>query len=149
MFTLHASAAVIGEAGVIIRGPSGAGKSSLAFALIAAAESAGMFARLISDDRVRIEARGGRLIARAHPTILGKIERRGQGILRMPALGAAVVRIVIALARAGGVPPRYPEPDELSTTVAGVTLPLMTLSQHAAAAADTVLASLRLQQIII
>src|SRR5579885_12565 len=44
---LHATAAVVGEAGVLIRGPSGSGKSSLAFALIAAAKASGLFARLI------------------------------------------------------------------------------------------------------
>ncbi len=80
---LHASAVVIAEAGVLICGPSGAGKSSLAFALITAAEDAGLFARLVGDDRIGIESRGGRLIAHGHPMILGKIERRGQGIFEI------------------------------------------------------------------
>src|ERR1700704_7090858 len=108
---LYASAVVIGEAGVLIRGPSGAGKSSLAFALIAAAEDAGLFACLVGDDRIGIESRGGRLIAYGHPMILGKIEWRGQGIFEVPFLPAAVVKLVIGLAGEGDALPRYPKPD--------------------------------------
>ena len=66
---LHASVVVIGEAGVLISGPSGSGKSSLALALIAAAEGAGFFARLVGDDRIAIACKGTRLIARGHPLI--------------------------------------------------------------------------------
>jgi HPr kinase/phosphorylase len=127
---LHASAVVIGEAGVLIRGPSGAGKSSLAFALITAAEDAGFFARLVGDDRIGIESRGGRLIAYGHPMILGKIERRGQGIFEIPFLPAAVVRLVVELDEAL---PRYPEPDHDHIELAGVTLPFFPMRQDAAA----------------
>jgi HPr kinase/phosphorylase len=147
---LHASAIVIGEAGVLIRGPSGAGKSSLAFALIAAAQGAGFFARLVGDDRVGIEVQGGRLIARGHPAILGKIERRGHGIFQMPALPAAIVRLVILLTGAEEAPPRHPERDELHTVVAGVKLTIITLRQDAAlaGAAFALLADLRLRRIL-
>ena len=151
ILSLHATAVMIGEAGLLIRGSSGAGKSSLAFALIAAAGGAGFFARLVGDDRVEIEARSGRLIARGHPAILGQIERRGQGIFEMAALPAAIVRMVILLAGAAETAARYPEPDGLSTTLAGVKLPLMTLRQDAApaSAACAVLADLRLRHILI
>jgi HPr kinase/phosphorylase len=147
---LHASAVVIGEAGVLIRGPSGAGKSSLALALIAVAENAGYFGRLIGDDRVAIELKGGRLIARGHPLILGKIERRGQGIFEVPFFSAAIMRLVIWLAGADEPPPRYPGPDETHTLVAGAKLPVMRLRQDAAQAglAFAVLADLRLRQIL-
>jgi len=145
---LHASAVVIGEAGVLIRGPSGAGKSSLAFALIAAAEGAGLFARLVGDDRVGIESRGGRLIARGHPMILGKIERRGHGIFEIPFLPAAVVRLVIGLVGEDETLPRYPKPGHDHTEFAGITLPFVLVRQDAAAAglALAVLADLRLRQ---
>jgi HPr kinase/phosphorylase len=131
---LHASAVVIGEAGVLIRGPSGAGKSTLAFALIAAAEDAGLFARLVGDDRIGIESRGGRLIAYGHPMILGKIERRGQGIFELPFLPAAVVRLVIGFAGEAEALPRYPNPDHDHIELAGVTLPFFPVRQDAAAA---------------
>jgi HPr kinase/phosphorylase len=133
-FQLHASAVVIAEAGVLIRGPSGAGKSSLAFALITAAEDAGLFARLVGDDRIGIESRGGRLIAYGHPMILGKIERRDQGIFEIPFLSAAVVRLVIGFAGENEAFPRYPAPDHDHIELAGVTLPFFRVRQDAAAA---------------
>lgn len=49
---VHGTAAVVGEAGVLIRGASGAGKSSLALALVDAAAARGLFARLVGDDRI-------------------------------------------------------------------------------------------------
>lgn len=145
---LHASAVVIGEAGVLIRGPSGAGKSSLAFALITAAENTGFFARLVGDDRIGIECRSGRLIAYGHSKILGKIERRGQGIIEMPFLPAAVVRLVIGLAGKDEALPRYPEPDHDHIELAGVTLPFFPVRQDAAAGglALALLADPRLRQ---
>ncbi len=145
---LHATAAVVGEAGVLIRGPSGSGKSSLAFALIAAAKESGLFARLVGDDRIGIEPRGGRLIARAHPMILSKLERRGQGIIDLPALPSAIIRLIVVLAAPPEVP-RYPEGAELETVLAGISLPILCLRQDAAAAAlaFTVLADLRLRRL--
>jgi len=147
----HASAVVIGEAGVLIRGPSGAGKSSLAFALITAAEDAGFFARLVGDDRIGIESRGGRVIAYGHPMILGKIERRGQGILEIPFLPAAVVRLVIGLAGEDETLPRYPKPDHDHIELAGVTLPFFPVRQDAAAGelALAVLADPRLRRTLL
>ena len=119
-FYLHATAVVIGEAGILIMGPSGAGKSRLALALIAAAEAAGTFARLVGDDRIGIERRGDRLIARGHPAILGKIERRGHGIGEIPFLAAAVVRLVVSLGGEGDAPlPRLPDEAEANTHPGG------------------------------
>lgn len=130
---------------MLIRGSSGSGKSRLALALIEAAEHAGLFARLIGDDRIGVELKAGRLIARGHPLILGKIESRGQGILEAPFLPAAVLRLVVDLADAGTPIPRYPEPNQDQVTVAGANLPCLTLRQDAAASdlARAVLANLR------
>ena len=50
--TVHATAIVIGETGVLIRGRSGSGKSSLALALVARVRLAGGFAAFVADDRV-------------------------------------------------------------------------------------------------
>ncbi len=105
---VHASAVAIKEAGVLIRGASGSGKSCLALALIAATHAAGAFSRLIGDDRIKLENRHGRLIARGHPRILGRIEQRGVGILRLPFLSAAVIRLVIHLVPDGEAP-RHPD----------------------------------------
>lgn len=147
---IHASAVAVGEAGVLIQGPSGAGKSSLAFALIVAAKDTGLFARLVGDDRVGIDVRNGRVIARGHPSVLGKMERRGQGIFEMPYLPAAIIRGVILLAGHGEDAQRYPEPDQLHTALAGIRLPLMRLRQDAAPGNFplAVLADLRLRGVL-
>ncbi len=50
--TLHATALIVGDAGVLIRGRSGAGKSRLAEELVEAAQARGWFGRLVADDRV-------------------------------------------------------------------------------------------------
>jgi serine kinase of HPr protein (carbohydrate metabolism regulator) len=129
---IHATAVAIAEAGVLIRGASGAGKSRLALALIAAAEGGGLFARLVGDDRIRLQNSGGRLIASGHPRIEGQIERRGHGILSVPVLTAAVVRLLIDLVPPTEGPPRYPAPDGGRANFEGVELDHLTLRQEAA-----------------
>ena len=64
--TVHASAVLAGARAVLIRGPSASGKSQLALELIQAADSGRLpFARLVGDDRVRLQAAGGRLLVRS------------------------------------------------------------------------------------
>jgi serine kinase of HPr protein (carbohydrate metabolism regulator) len=145
---IHASAVILGEAGVLIRGASGSGKSRLALALMAAAKGAGLFARLVGDDRILIEPSNGRLIARGHALIRGQIEQRGAGIVRAPFIAEAVVRLVIDIVP-GDKAPRYPEtadergngpsPDRdfgglASVECAGVILPSLVAPAKAAAA---------------
>ncbi|ACK49233.1 HPr kinase [Methylocella silvestris BL2] len=160
---IHASAIVIQEAGVLIRGASGAGKSSLALALIQTAANAGLFARLVGDDRIEVSARHGRLIARGHKAILGRIEQRGVGILERPYLSAAVIRLIVDLvppdeaprlpdaARGLGAEPKTLEPcvcDDWDfrsleqIAILGVRLPRVRLPDHASAA-DLALAILQ------
>lgn len=159
---LHASALAIKEAGVLIRGASGSGKSRLALALITAARARGAFSRLIGDDRIRLENCHGRLIAWGHPHILGQIEQRGVGILRLPFLPAAVIRLVVDLAPADQAP-RHPEALGAGVTgtdfldwrcadwdfhglnrleLNGVRMPLLVLAESAAAS-DLALAVLQ------
>ncbi|HEX2726240.1 MAG TPA: HPr kinase/phosphatase C-terminal domain-containing protein [Beijerinckiaceae bacterium] len=111
----------VGEAGILIRGPSGAGKSTLARELVDEADRRGQFARLVCDDRVRLENRSGRLVASAVNEIAGKIEARGVGILQMPYERSAVVRLVVdGLLEESQ---RFPEEGESTTTICGVHLP--------------------------
>ena len=118
---LHASCVLIGEAGVLIRGPVGAGKSTLARDLVTEARRAGIFAALVGDDRVRVKAVGGRLVAAVVPAIAGRIEVRGLGIVRAEHETAAVIRLVVDCL---DVPPqRMPEPDAQTAVVLGVVLP--------------------------
>jgi serine kinase of HPr protein (carbohydrate metabolism regulator) len=143
--SIHATAVIIGEAGVLIRGPSGAGKSALALALIAAAARAGRFARLVGDDRVRLSVNHGRLIARGHPAVAGRIERRGQGVEATAHEGAAVVRLVVDLI-AAAVSARLPAEEELRQDILGLEIPRMTLISGISAQDQAESALARLQQ---
>ena len=124
--TVHATCVVVGEAGVLIRGESGAGKSSLALALIERAGCRGMFAALVGDDRVRLHRRHGRIVARPHPAIAGRVEIRGHGIVAVDHLPACVLRLVVDLAAAG---PRLPDEPEPDAALLGVALPRLRIDR--------------------
>lgn len=127
--SIHATTVAIGEAGVLIRGPSGAGKSVLALALIGQARQAGLFARLVADDRTALVAHGGRLLARPVPPLEGLIERRGLGLTPEPHLASVVVRLIVDLV--GTEPARMPEPEDLVDRLAGIDLPRLTVMGRA------------------
>ncbi len=117
--TVHASAVLVGARAVLIRGPSGAGKSQLALALIAAGETGPLrFARLVSDDRSRLEPHHGRLLVRPAPELAGLIEVRGLGIRRLPFEPVAVVGLVVDLAAADA--DRLPAEASRRVTVDGI-----------------------------
>jgi serine kinase of HPr protein (carbohydrate metabolism regulator) len=119
--TVHASCVLVGNRAVLIRGPAGAGKSGLALALLGAAGTRVPFARLVADDRVRLVAANGRLLASAPESIAGLLEVRGLGIRRVPYEPEAVVGLVVDLA-APDVD-RVPSGKALSSAILGVTLP--------------------------
>ena len=127
---IHATALVVGEAGVLIRGASGAGKTALALACIAAAQQRGLFAALVGDDRVLLAARGGRVVVGAHAAMAGKVERRGLAIAAAAHEAEAVLRLVVELvedrAEAARLP-RLPWSEASAVEVEGVMLPLLRL----------------------
>ncbi|HYA73927.1 MAG TPA: aldolase [Roseiarcus sp.] len=125
--SLHASAVVVGESGLLLRGPSGAGKSALALALIARAREAAIFAALIGDDRIFVRACGGRLLARGVPGFEGLVERRFEGLLTVAHEPFAVARLVVDLTGRGQSPPRMPEQSERIVELLGVRLPRIAL----------------------
>jgi len=129
--TVHASAVLVGARAVLIRGPSGAAKSRLALELIEAA-GAGylLFARLVADDRVYLEAVGGRLLVRPAGALGGLIEVRGVGILRLNHEASAVVGLVIDL---NADAERLPQADKRQTELEGITLPRLAVAPGAAA----------------
>lgn len=125
--TIHASAVLIGAKAVLIRGPSGSGKSSLAFDLIqAAAQGALPFARLVADDRVFVEAHGGRLIIRPAPALAGLIEIRGLGIRTIPHEKVAVIGLIVDLAASDAA--RLPGQQAESTEISGIRLPRLAVA---------------------
>jgi HPr kinase/phosphorylase len=121
--SLHASALVVGEAGVLIRGPSGSGKSSLVLALLALADDRRSFAKLIGDDRALLRATGARVLVRGAPNTLGLIERRGYGIVHAPTEPCAVVRLVVDLLPESERSERLPEKHFLSAVLCGIAVP--------------------------
>ena len=116
-----------GQAGVIFTGPPGSGKSDLALRLIDSG------ARLVADDQIVIEARGGRLFAQAPEAIRGRIEVRGVGVVAVPFAAEVEVRLQIALGREGA---RLPEPA--FAALAGVRVPQLLLNAFEASAAAKV-----------
>jgi len=112
--THHSRLGVLaGARAVLIRGPAGSGKSRLALNLIQAASKNGplIFARLVADDRVHVEAAHDRLIARPPAALAGLLEVRGLGIQRLPYEPVAVVSWVVDLA----VPAPMRIPDDSTT----------------------------------
>jgi HPr kinase/phosphorylase len=117
--TIHASAVLAGARAVLIRGPSGAGKSRLALALLAAARDGRLpFARLVSDDRSRLEAHHGRLLVRPAAEIAGLIEVHGLGIQQFAHEPVAVVGLVVDLAAADAE--RLPTDDGRKAVLSGI-----------------------------
>jgi HPr kinase/phosphorylase len=139
--TLHASCVLVGEDAILVRGAPGAGKSLLCRDLIAAAERAGRFARLVSDDRTRLEARNGRLVARAVKATAGLVETRGIGIYGVPYERAALVRLVVDLV--DGEPERMPDEAEATIFLCGIPVDRL-LAPRGRPLAETVLTRLRL-----
>jgi len=128
--SIHASAVLIGAKAVLIRGASGAGKSQLAWALIQAARNSPSatlpFARLVGDDRVHLEASGGRLLVRPAPALAGLIEVRGLGIRQLPHEAVAIVGLVVDLAAADAA--RFPAEEAAQTAISGVSLPRLAVA---------------------
>ncbi|MBL8600102.1 MAG: aldolase [Devosia sp.] len=116
---IHATGLVLGSTGLILRGPSGAGKSLLALELIDEWEMRGEAAKLVSDDRIDIEATDAGLVMRAPKTIEGLIELRGRGIVSRPFVAHAPLHLVVDLVDALE---RMVEEDSLVARLEGITL---------------------------
>lgn len=98
---LHATSVAVDRAGVLILGPSGSGKSSLALALLS------LGARLIADDRTIVRRRDDLLWASVPPTLSGRIEARGVGILGAEAAPPTPLRLIVDMGQleCGRLPP--------------------------------------------
>ncbi len=120
--SIHGSAVMIGDRGVLIRGPSGAGKSLLAFDLILAGR-AGILPQvsLIGDARLLLRLDGPMLTARPAPALAGLLEIRGLGIRRTTFIAEGALSLVVDLAASDGA--RLPAPETRRTAIAGVELP--------------------------
>jgi serine kinase of HPr protein (carbohydrate metabolism regulator) len=112
---IHATAISVGGRGVLIRGPSGSGKSDLALRCLALAPSTLLRDRvvLVADDQVILQSDTSRelprLTATCPPTLRGKLEVRGLGILEVAATETAEIVLVADIAREGSIE-RFPDP---------------------------------------
>lgn len=137
----HAGAAVVGGVGVLVRGPARSGKSALVVSLLRRAEGAGLEAVLLADDQVHLRTTADGLLAVVPATLRGLIEVSGAGILAVPFVEAAVIRLVVDLLPAAAVP-RLPETETVA--VEGVAVRRVFLPERQAAfGADVVLTLLR------
>lgn len=120
--SVHATAVVSGDRGILIRGPSGSGKSRLALDLILAGR-AGQIppTLLVGDDRVRLTVNGDDLIAAGVPELAGKIEIRGLGVRSIGFAQQAPVAVVVDLD--AGDAERLPAPQALKTMLCGLEIP--------------------------
>ena len=124
----HANAVVLRETGLLLRGDSGAGKSTLSLELITETRGKGEFASLVGDDRIALENRNGRLIARPHSAIKGSIEVRGAGIIPFAFEPSAVIRGVIDLSKKEGIGDvRLTEIEWEAEEICGLRVPMLVL----------------------
>jgi len=126
--TLHASTVAIGGRAVLITGPSGSGKSDLALRLLDRG-----FA-LVSDDQTIVKKSGNHLTASAPPTIRGKLEIRGIGIVTMDQVDDQPVALIVELTSDIR---RLPD-DSRERPVMGIPVPLISVDAMTASAASKV-----------
>lgn len=96
----HATAVSVRGEGVLLLGESGVGKSDLALRLI---EAGGI---LIADDQVDLHVRGEAIMASPPPSLAGVLELYGIGLVHVPYVPEASIRLVIRCERA--MPERLP-----------------------------------------
>ena len=126
--TIHASTVALDGRAVLIGGPSGSGKSDLALRLL----DRGFI--LVSDDQTIVRRDGDRLIAAAPPTIAGKLEVRGIGIVDMATAGDVPVALLVELT---SDIQRIPD-DGQERPILGVPIPLVSIDAAAASAPSKV-----------
>jgi serine kinase of HPr protein (carbohydrate metabolism regulator) len=126
--TLHASTVALDGRAVLICGPSGSGKSDLALRLL----DRGFV--LVSDDQTIVKRNGEQVIATAPPTIAGKLEIRGIGIVEMERAENVPVALVAELT---SDIQRLPD-DTPERLILGVPLPLISIDAMTASAPSKV-----------
>jgi len=116
---IHATGLVLDKTGLILRGASGSGKSLLALELLDEWEARGLNAKLVSDDRIDVEATPKGLVMHAPKSIEGLVELRGRGIVSRPFASKAPLHLVVDLVDALE---RMVEEDSLITELEGITI---------------------------
>jgi serine kinase of HPr protein (carbohydrate metabolism regulator) len=126
--TLHASTVAKEGRAVLITGPSGSGKSDLVLRLLDRG-----FA-LVSDDQTIVKKAGDRLVATAPPTISGKLEIRGIGIVELDCVADVPIALIVEITTDIT---RMPD-DSRERLILGVPVPLVSIDAMTASAASKV-----------
>jgi serine kinase of HPr protein (carbohydrate metabolism regulator) len=126
--TLHASTVAVDGRAVLISGPSGSGKSDLALRLLDRGFT------LVSDDQTIVRRDGDRLIATAPPTIAGKLEIRGIGIVEIDRADNVPIALLVELT---SDIQRLPD-DARERPILGIPLPLISIDAMTASAPSKV-----------
>jgi serine kinase of HPr protein (carbohydrate metabolism regulator) len=122
--TVHGNTVAKDGRAVLITGPSGSGKSDLTLRLFDRGY------QLISDDRSVLKRDGERVVASAPPTIAGKMEVRGLGIVERAHQDNVAVALIVELT---SDIQRLPE-DSRERLILGVGLPFVTIDAMPASA---------------
>ncbi len=134
MIRVHGTSVALDGEGVLLRGPSGCGKSDLALRLI------DQGARLVADDQTELQLDGDEISMTAPATIAGQIEVRGLGVVRVPSVTTAPLRVVVDLVPSAAIE-RMPEPR--ACMLLGRSVPLLSLAPFEASAVAKLRLALR------
>lgn len=142
---IHGSVVAIGGIGVLLMGEPGAGKSDLALRLIdhlgsgISGQTRG--AELVADDQVLVRKGALHLMASAPAALFGKLEIRGLGIVAVPALFSAPLRLAVRLTPAADIE-RMPDLAASVMDILSHSLPLILIDPQSASAPARIRAAL-------
>lgn len=132
---VHATCIALDGRAALLTGPPGAGKSDLALRCIGLQHvwmERVLQARLIADDQVILDRRGGRIAARCPAATAGKLEVRGVGIVEVESLSEAWLDVVVELVSPEQIE-RLPDPD-VKSQLLGLPLPMLRIAPFQASA---------------
>ncbi len=132
---IYATCVAIDNIGVLILGKSGLGKSDLALRLISNKN-----AILVSDDRTDIIIKDNKLYASSPDVIKGMLEVRGIGIINLPYMVSAEIKLVVNLVDNITKIDRYPEGRFYEKY--GIKVPMIDLYAFEVSAIDKVVIKL-------